>query len=280
MLANDTPDRSASTSTADPLGRGGTTDPFGVLGAHACKADVLVIEDDTAAAERMCATLRASGFNTVAAHNGEDGLEVLDSRSFSVVLLDWILPGCSGIEVLKKLRARRDPTPVFMITVLDAIEDRIFAFENGADDYLVKPVALPELIARLRARLRRASSEDPFQVRLGDLALNVASRRAYRAAHEIALTPREFDLLLYLVQHRRTVVSRETLGREVWRVAHQTPSLYNAIDVHIAHLRRKIDAGREVKMIHTVRGEGYIAFEKGSSESAPGDFTDQRMPVI
>ena len=131
----------------------------------------------------------------------------------------------------------------------------------------------------MRARLRRARTGENLQWRLGDLILHVETRRVSRGGQEIALTPREFDLLLYLVQRQKSIISRETLGREVWRIARQTPSLDNAIDVHIAHLRRKIDATHEVKLIHTVRGEGYVVFETPSTESSRGPVADSNGMV-
>lgn len=258
-----------STSSASPFPgwSKNSANPFGNYTQHDGRADVLVIEDNLETSDWLSRELQASGFTAVTAFSGEEGLTVLNSRSFAIILLDWRLPGCDGIEVLKTLRARDDRTPVFLMSGLDAIEERINGFENGADDYLVKPFAFPELHARIRARLRRAWNGENLQWRLGDLVLHVESRRVFRAEQEIALTPREFDLLLYLVQRQHTTVTRETLGSEVWRIARLTPSLANAIDVHVAHLRRKIDAMHDVKLIHTVRGEGFVAFEGRSTES-------------
>jgi DNA-binding response OmpR family regulator len=261
MLISPEPDVLTSLAFPFPSESGNSADPFGNIGQHDYRADVLVIEDSIEMSDWLSGQLRASGFNAVTAFNGEEGLSVLNFRSFAIILLDWQLPGCTGIDVLQTLRARDDRTPVFLMSGFGAIEDRISGFENGADDYLVKPFAFPELLARLRARLRRAWNGENLQWRLGDLALHVESRRVYRAAQEIALTPREFDLLLYLVQHQTKIVSRETLGRDVWRVAHQSASLHNAIDVHIAHLRRKIDAEHDVKLIHTLRAKGYMISE-------------------
>jgi DNA-binding response OmpR family regulator len=222
---------------------------------------VLVVEDDIDISRWLGGELRAAGYNVVEAFSGEEAQAILDWRSFAMILLDWRLPGCNGIEVLKALRARSDSTPVFMMSAFDAIEDRICGFENGADDFLVKPFAFPELLARIRSRLRRACHGENLQWRVGDLVLQIESRRVCRAGEEIALTPREFDLLLYLLQSQGNIVTRATIGHDVWRIPRQTPSLDNAIDVHIAHLRRKIDAGRDVKLIHTVRGEGYRVSE-------------------
>ena len=223
---------------------------------------VIVIEDDIDTSERVCRELQAQGFHPVAAFSGEEGLSVLNSQSFGLVILDWILPGCSGLSVLKTLRACGNRVPVFLVSMLDALENRVLGLENGADDYLVKPFAFPELFARMRAQLRRTLSDPNLPRQVGDLLLHLESRRVLRAGQEAALTPREFDMLLYLVQRRGTVVTRDMFARDVWRVTFRTPSLDNAIDVHVAHLRRKIDAEHDVKLIHTVRGEGFMVAEK------------------
>jgi DNA-binding response OmpR family regulator len=268
MLISREPDVPASSSSSPFPSQGwSSTNPFGTASEHECGADVLVIEDDVHTAEWIDGRLRANGFNVVVAASGEEGLAVLAQRTFAIILLDWRLPGCDGIDVLRVRRACGDRTPIFVLSGFDAMEQRICAFENGADDFLVKPFAFPELLARVRARLRRASRGENMQWRISDLVLQVESRRVCRAGQEISLTPREFDLLLFLVLHHRTTVTREMLGREVWRVARQTPSLHNSIDVHIAHLRRKIDSGHDVKLIHTVRGEGFVLSESTAAES-------------
>jgi two-component system, OmpR family, copper resistance phosphate regulon response regulator CusR len=223
---------------------------------------VLVIEDDIDTSARVCRELEGHGFNTVAAFSGEEGLSVLNSHSFGLVLLDWMLPGCSGLSVLKTMRARGNVVPVFLVSMLDALEERVLGLENGADDYVVKPFEFPELLARIRARLRRTWDSVSLPRRIGDLVLHADSRRVLRAGRDAAVTPREFDMLLYLVQHYGTVVTRDMFARDVWRVVFRTASLDNAIDVHVAHLRRKVDADHEVKLIHTVRGEGFMIVEK------------------
>jgi DNA-binding response OmpR family regulator len=147
---------------------------------------------------------------------------------------------------------------VILMSALDTIEERVFGLEHGADDYLVKPFALAELLARVRVRLRVREAGGALQRRVGDLALDLASRLVRRGAEEIALTPREFELLLYLVQHENALVTRNMLARDVWRVVRPPASLANVIDVHVANLRRKLDDGRAAKLIHTVRGQGFM----------------------
>lgn len=230
---------------------------------------VLVIDDNIQLTESLCVDLERNGMQSVAAFSGEEGLAALETQSFSAILLDWRLPGCDGLEVLRTLRARGDRTPVFMMSALDAVEERVLGFECGADDYLVKPFAFPELIARLRARLRRPTTgAEALRLQIGDLVVQVENRRVFRGTEEIALTPREFDLLYFLILNRSKVVTREVLGRDVWRIERQTPSLGNAIDVHIAHLRRKVDAGSDAKLIHTIRGAGFMLADAVPAEAA------------
>jgi two-component system copper resistance phosphate regulon response regulator CusR len=175
-----------------------------------------------------------------------------------VVILDWMLPGRDGIEVLKTLRASGSKTPVLLLTARDAVEDRVLGLNAGADDYLVKPFAFAELLARVRALLRRVDSANPLRQQIGDLTLDVQTRRVMRGSREIALTPREFDLLAFLAQHHNETVTRQMIAREVWREPNRATPLDNVIDVHLAHLRRKLDEGEEVKLIQTVRGVGFV----------------------
>ena len=245
-----------------------SANPFENFARHDAAADVLVVEDDADLSTLLCRELQAHGFSASAAFTGEQALATLAAKAFALVLLDSRLPGCSGIEVLGRIRIQDQRTPVFLMSGCDAIEDRIRAFENGADDYLVKPFANSELLARMCAALRRVRSGVTLWWRLGDLAVQVESRRVYSGSQEIALTPREFDVLLYLVRNRPTVVTREMLARDVWRVTCQSASLTNAIDVHVAHLRRKLDAIHPTKLIHTVRGKGFLAAEPSATQPA------------
>jgi two-component system copper resistance phosphate regulon response regulator CusR len=175
-----------------------------------------------------------------------------------VVILDWMLPGRDGIEVLKTLRASGSKTPVLLLTARDAVEDRVLGLNAGADDYLVKPFAFAELLARVRALLRRVDSANPLRQQIGDLTLDMQTRRVMRGSREIALTPREFDLLAFLAQHHNETVTRQMIAREVWREPNRATPLDNVIDVHLAHLRRKLDEGEDVKLNQTVRGVGFV----------------------
>jgi len=149
-------------------------------------------------------------------------------------------------------------TPVLLLTARDAVDDRVLGLNAGADDYLVKPFAFAELLARTRALLRRADFANPLRQQIGDLTLDVQTRRVVRGSREIALTPREFDLLAFLAQHHNETVTRQMIAREVWREPNRATPLDNVIDVHLAHLRRKLDDGEDVKLIQTVRGVGFV----------------------
>lgn len=216
----------------------------------------LLIEDDAKTARALAQGLCGEGFEVTIAKTGEEGFFLLSSESFDVVVLDWMLPGRDGIEVLKTLRSRGTKTPVLLLTARDAVEDRVHGLNAGADDYLVKPFAFAELLARLRALLRR-TDQDITGRQVGDLTLDVQTRRVSRGGHELALTPREFDLLAFLAQHQGQPVTRQMIAREVWREPHRVTPLDNVIDVHLAHLRRKIDGGQVRRLLHTIRGVGF-----------------------
>ena len=219
---------------------------------------VLLIEDDAKTARALASGLSSEGFEPVMANTGEDGFFLLSRENFDFVILDWMLPGRDGIEVLRTLRARGAKTPVLLLTARDAVDDRVLGLNAGADDYLVKPFAFAELLARIRALLRRVDFANPLRQQIGDLTLDVQTRRVVRGSREIALTPREFDLLAFLAQHHDQPVTRQMIAREVWREPNRATPLDNVIDVHLAHLRRKLDDGEDVKLIQTVRGVGFV----------------------
>jgi len=219
---------------------------------------ILIVEDETKVAQALREGLEREGYAVTVARTGEEGYYLLDARSFDLVVLDLMLPGRSGLEILGTLRARDRGIPVLILTARDTVRDRVVGLDTGADDYLVKPFAFPELAARIRALLRRGRAEPVSGLRVSDLELDVAARRVTRGGRGLELTAREFELLEYLLRNRGRVVSREMLAREVWKETDRATPLDNVIDVHIARLRRKIDDGFESKLIHTVRGVGYI----------------------
>lgn len=225
---------------------------------------ILVIEDEKKLAAAVKEGLAAEGFAVQVAHTGEDGFYLIHSQAFDALVLDIMLPGRNGLEILREIRREGIVIPVLVLTSKDAVEDRVQGLNLGADDYLVKPFALAELQARIRALLRRGKAETPVGLRLADLQIDVATRSVSRAGTRISLTTREFSLLEYLFTNRERVVSREMLARDVWRETSRYTPLDNVIDVHIARLRRKIDDNFEKKLLHTVRGVGFILREMDS----------------
>jgi len=231
------------------------------------RARILLVEDEAKTARAVLSGLKGEGFVPVWAETGEDGFFLLSSQHFDAVVLDWMLPGRSGLEVLKTVRAKDSQTPVLLLTARDALEDRITGLDSGADDYLVKPFALAELAARLRALLRRAPTDSSVEekaphLHIAGLEVDSTARRVTRAGRVIELTPREFDLLIQLLHNAERIVSRETLAREVWHEIRRATPLDNVIDVHIARLRRKVDDGFACRLIHTVRGVGFVLREE------------------
>ena len=206
--------------------------------------------------------LEADDYSVSVAHTGEEGFYLAQAQTFDMMILDVMLPGRDGFEILTTLRQRGMKTPVLLLTSRDTLEDRVRGLDIGADDYLVKPFAFPELLARMRALLRRGKTDAVQIQKIADLELNVALRSVTRAGESLELTAREFDLLHYLLINKDRVVSREMLAREIWKeVARQTP-LDNVIDAQMVRLRRKIDGQFERKLLETVRGVGFILREK------------------
>lgn len=223
---------------------------------------LLIIEDDAKTAQALRQGLRGEGYDVSVARTGEEGFFQVNSEAFDLVVLDWMLPGRDGIEILKAMRNRSTKPPVLLLTARDTVEDRVAGLDSGADDYLVKPFAFAELLARIRALLRRTAKEEVLRKQVGDLVLDIESRRVWRGGQEIVLTLREFDLFVYLVRYEGQVVTRQMLAQDVWREPNRATPLDNVIDVHLAHLRKKIDEGCRSKLIQTVRGVGFMLREE------------------
>lgn len=220
---------------------------------------VLVVDDDRKLTEMLRRTLAYSGYQVLTALDGPGALELARAQQPDLIILDWMLPGLSGIAVAELIRAEGD-TPILMLTARDAVLDRVAGLDSGADDYLVKPFAPEELLARVRALLRRSEPGSGPPLSYADLALTPATREVSRAGKPVALSPREFDLLSYLMRHPRQVLPRERIIDAVWGV----DGSGEALDVYIGYLRAKIEAGGAPRLIHTVRGVGYLLRENAA----------------
>ena len=219
---------------------------------------VLIIEDERKVAKALREGLEAEHYDVSVATTGEEGFFLLNHESFDLVVLDLMLPRRDGIEVLTTLRKRGVQTPVLILTAKDTVDDRVGGLDSGADDYLVKPFAFPELLARMRALLRRGRVDHVPRLQQDDLAMDLMTRQVVRAGQPLDLTVKEFDVLEYLLQNAGRVVSREMLARDVWHVTARATPLDNVIDVTIARLRRKVDDPFERTLLHTVRGVGFV----------------------
>jgi len=219
---------------------------------------VLIVEDEKKVAKALREGLEAEHYDVRVACTGEEGFFLVNHESFDLVVLDLMLPRRDGLEVLTTLRKRGLQTPVLILTAKDTIEDRVHGLDSGADDYLVKPFAFPELLARIRALLRRGRPDQILKLQQDDLAMDLVTRKVVRAGQPLELTVKEFELLEYLLRHVGHVVSREMLASDVWRVSARATPLDNVIDVTVARLRRKIDDPFEKKLLHTVRGVGFV----------------------
>jgi DNA-binding response OmpR family regulator len=216
---------------------------------------ICLVEDDKKAARVVKKGLEEEGFVVDVAHAGDQGEELTAINDYDLIILDWLLPGTTGITLCRNLRSRGVGTPILMLTAKDALNDRVTGLDAGADDYLTKPFAFAELLARIRALLRRAETVRLPTLRVADLALDPASHRVTRGGTSVSLTSREYAILEFLMRHAGQVVTRTQLGEHVWEAEHDT--LTNLVDVHVSHLRKKIDRAGVAPLIYTVRGRGF-----------------------
>ena len=222
---------------------------------------LLVVEDEPKVADALREGLESDGYEVAVENSGESAFYRLTTDRFDVIILDLTLPGRDGLEILSAVRRQGLETPVVVLTARDTLEDRVIGLDAGADDYLVKPFAFAELVARIRAVSRRGRSADAERLSVDTLEIDRVARHVTRDGRAVDLTAKEFDLLHHLARHARQVVSRDTLAREVWRETARSTTLDNVIDVHISRLRRKVDVDQRVKLIHTVRGVGFVLRE-------------------
>ena len=221
---------------------------------------ILIIEDETKVAGALAQGLERESYGVAVAATGEEGFYRASSEEFDLIVLDLMLPTRDGLEILTTLRKKGSRVPVLVLTARDGVEDRVLGLDRGADDYLVKPFAFPELLARIRALLRRGRPE-PLRLRCADLEVDLAARKITRGGKMLDLRAREFELLAYLLRNQGQLVSREMLARDVWKIVQRGTPLDNVIDVHIARVRKKVDSDSPTKLIHTVRGVGFVLSE-------------------
>ncbi|ELR96646.1 response regulator transcription factor [Gloeocapsa sp. PCC 73106] len=217
---------------------------------------ILVVEDEVKLAQFIELELKYEGYSITVVHDGLAGLTTARETKPDLVLLDWMLPGISGLEICRRLRLTGDRVPIILLTAKDEISDRVAGLDAGADDYLVKPFSIEELLARIRANLRRTQEQNSEQLQFCDLRLNRSTREVYRAQRSIELTAKEFDLLEYLLTHPRQVLTRDQILERVWGYDFLGDS--NIIEVYVRYLRLKLEAQEEKRLIHTVRGVGYV----------------------
>ena len=220
---------------------------------------ILVVEDDPKLLESIRKGLKESGFGADGASDGREGLQRALEDDYDAVVLDVMLPGLSGLDVLRELRKRRRATPVLVLSARSAVEDRVRGLDLGADDYLAKPFSFVELLARLRAITRRPAVEPQTVLSAGDLSVDTVRHEARRGGQLLELTPKEFSLLEYLARRKGVVLTRAMILDHVWDLDYDGGS--NLVEVYVNYLRKKVDAGHEVKLIHTVRGAGYVLRE-------------------
>ncbi|MFO0973892.1 MAG: response regulator transcription factor [Phycisphaerae bacterium] len=219
----------------------------------------LLVEDDSGVADFVGRGLRESSLQVDVAHDGHRGMAMALAESYDVIVLDLMLPGRDGFSILRELRERGDATPVICLTARDAVDDRVRGLDLGADDYLPKPFTFAELLARVRALIRRRSGAPLGPLIVGDLTIDTLTHQVQRGGRRIDLSAREFALLEYLARHAGQVVSRAMLLDKVWDM--QIDPLTNVVDVHINRLRKKVDHGFDSPLIHTIRGVGYVVRE-------------------
>lgn len=217
---------------------------------------ILIVEDEEKLARYLKKGLEESSYVVDLALNGTDGLHLATHETYDLIILDIMLPEYDGVTILKRVRSAEIHTPVIFLTAKDLIEDKVYGLNIGADDYIVKPFSFHELLARVRVCLRRGSHKTSLQLKVADLTLDPITRKVFRGEKKLEMSPIEFSILEYLMQHAGQVVTRTIISEHVWDSNFE--SFSNVVDVHIAKLRNKIDKGFDMKLIHTKRGAGYV----------------------
>lgn len=221
---------------------------------------LLVVEDERDLNRVISKRLMKEGYSVDSCYDGEDALDYMETGEFDAVILDIMMPKMNGIEVVKTMRARKNTTPVLFLTAKDSISDRVTGLDAGAEDYLVKPFAFEELLARIRVMLRKQANETTNIFNIADLSVDIAARQVRRGGDVIDLSAKEFDILEYLIRNKGVVLSREKIENHVWNFDYCGGT--NVVDVYIRYLRKKIDDPYPNKLIHTIRGAGYVLREE------------------
>jgi DNA-binding response OmpR family regulator len=222
-------------------------------------AHILLVEDEVKLARFLELELTSEGYQVSVAHDGMDGLTLARETSPDLAILDWMLPGLSGLELCRRLRSTGSKVPVILLTAKDEVSDRVAGLDAGADDYVVKPFSIEELLARIRAHLRRTNEPNINLLQFEDLSLDHQTREVFRGSRAIELTAKEFDLLEYLLRHPRQVITRDQILEKVWGYDFMGDS--NIIEVYVRYLRLKLEDNGEKRLIHTIRGVGYALRE-------------------
>lgn len=217
---------------------------------------ILVIEDEKGISGFIKDGLEEEGFAVDTAGDGNSGLELAETNDYDLILLDWMLPGLSGIEICRDIRKNDPAVPVIFLTAKDTVQDTVFGLSSGANDYIKKPFEFEELLARIRVQLRTKNGEQT-ELKLGDIEMNLDTHRVFRGTAEIELTPKEFSLLEFLIRNKGKVCTRTKIIEHVWDIHFDSDT--SVIDVYINFLRKKLDTGKSKNLIHTIRGVGYIA---------------------
>ena len=217
---------------------------------------ILIVEDEQDLQNILVKRLKAEHYSVDACGNGRDALDYIAMASYDLIVLDIMIPGIDGLEVLRRMRYVRNTTPVLLLTAKDAIEDRVKGLDSGADDYLVKPFAFDELLARIRVLMRRQTGSTSNVFEMADLVVDCNTHKVTRQGKAIELSSKEFAILEYMIRNKEVVLTRDKIEQHVWNYEYEGGS--NIVDVYIRYLRKKIDSGFDVKLIHTVRGAGYV----------------------
>ncbi len=217
---------------------------------------ILVVEDEKDLNLLIIKMLKKAGYSADGCCDGREALDYLAGSDYDAILLDVMMPNMNGYELLKKLRDRGDDISILMLTAKDAVEDRVKGLDLGADDYLIKPFSVDELLARIRAMTRKRNGNKTNLMSLEDLTIDISRRTVVRSGQEIQLIPKEFSILEYMMRNQGIVLSRERLENQIWNYEYSGSS--NSVDVYMSRLRKKIDSGHEVKLLHTIRGVGWV----------------------